>query len=104
MQRRHSSASILLYGFGLALALSLVFNGYLLYNLIRQRSLYDAGLRISHQQVDNKAFQQQLSDCKWAIDQKDSLIRHLEQVSNAPPVPRSTAQRASGTSPHPAIH
>ncbi|WP_247237586.1 hypothetical protein [Telluribacter sp. SYSU D00476] len=85
MQRRHSSASILLYGFGLALALSLVFNGYLLYNLIRQRSLYVAGLRISHQQADNKAFQQQLSDCKWAIGQKDSLIRHLEQVSHAPP-------------------
>ena len=89
MQRRHISASaansILLYGFGLALALSLVFNAYLLYSQIHQRSVYESGLRISHHQVETRDYQQQLSDCKWAIQQKDSLIRHLEQVSHAPP-------------------
>jgi hypothetical protein len=45
MQRQNSplrrSDSILLYGFGLALALSLLFNGFLLFEQSRQRITYD---------------------------------------------------------------
>ncbi len=90
MQRQTSplrrSNSILLYGFGLALVLSLVFNGFLLYQRSRQRSLTEYEYGSSVHPVEQVVWLQQLSDCKLANQQKDSLIRQLEQVPNAPPV------------------
>ncbi|RRB02704.1 hypothetical protein [Larkinella rosea] len=78
---RRNFPSILLYGFGLALALSLVFNGFLLYQQNHRRSLDDY-------ELDNSAnllVQQQLSDCMRANLQKDSLIHQLEHPPNLPP-------------------
>ena len=92
MQRRNFP-SILLYGFGLALALSLMFNGFQLYEQSRQRSIYEYELVNSVQPEDFVAWQQQLSDCKRANQQKDSLIRQLGQSPNAPPGLAITAQR-----------
>ncbi|WP_229365733.1 hypothetical protein [Fibrisoma montanum] len=89
MQRRISplraSDSILLYGFGLALALSLLFNGFLLYKQSHQRSLIDNEVNTAAYGDDDVAWQQQLSECKRDNLQKDSLIRQLEQAPNAPP-------------------
>ncbi|RYC71719.1 hypothetical protein [Spirosoma sordidisoli] len=92
MQRRHSP-SILLYSFGLALALSLVFNGFLLHEKSRPPRLadYDAGSAVHP--VDLLVWQQQLSDCKRANEHKDSLIHQLEQAPNAPPQQMVSAQR-----------
>jgi len=94
MQRRNSP-SILLYSFGLALALSLVFNGYLLYEQSRQRGIYEYELGDSVRSFDLVVWQQQLSECKRANQQKDSLIRQLEQAPNAPPLQTNTDQRTS---------
>lgn len=94
MQRRHFP-SILLYGFGLVLVLSLVFNGFLLYEQSHQRNIYEDDLGSSGHMVDNVIWQQQLSDCKRANQQKDSLIRQLEQVPNAPPDKVDTVQRTA---------
>lgn len=79
MQRRNFP-SIVLYGFGLALALSLAFNGFQLYEQSQQRSLYEYELANSVHPEDLVAWQQQLAECKRANQQKDSLIHHLEQV------------------------
>ncbi|GAB2533879.1 hypothetical protein [Spirosoma aerophilum] len=84
MQRRNFP-SILLYGFGLALALSLGFNGFLLYEQSQRLSLYEYEAGYSAHPVDMMVWQQQLSDCKRANEQKDSLISHLEKTPNAPP-------------------
>lgn len=84
MQRR-TFPSILLYSFGLALALSLVFNGFLLYKQSHQQNMYEYELSSSAQPVEQIVWQQQLSDCQRTNRQQDSLIRRLEQVSNAPP-------------------
>lgn len=81
MQRR-IFPSILLYSFGLALALSLAFNGFLLYKQSRQRSLYEYDLESPVRPADNGLWQQQLSECKRANQQKDSLIHQLEQPPN----------------------
>jgi hypothetical protein len=94
MQRRHFP-SILLYGFGLALALSLVLNGFLLYDQIRQRSRHETGLLNPNYLVYARTLQQQLLDYKRSLQQKDSLIRRLEQVSNAPPDQRCTTLRTA---------
>lgn len=89
MQRRYFSArrsdSVLLYGFGLALALSLVFNGFLLHEQTRQRSIYEYELSNPVHPIEHVVWQQQLSECKRANQQKDSLIRQLELAPNAPP-------------------
>jgi hypothetical protein len=90
MQRRYFP-SILLYGFGLALALSLVFNGFLLYEQSHQRSIYEYEFPNSGQPVDNMVWQQQLSDCRRANQQKDSVIYRLEQAPNAPPPGKTVA-------------
>ncbi|MCX6215464.1 hypothetical protein [Spirosoma sp.] len=82
MQRRNFP-SILLYGFGLALALSLGFNGFLLYEQSHQLSLYEDELGYTVHPVDLVAWQQQLSECKRANQQKDSLISRLEQLPTA---------------------
>jgi len=79
MQRR-DFPSILLYGFGLALAFSLMFNGFLLYEQSRQRSIHEYELGYSVHPVDLEVWQQQLSDCKRASQQKDSLIHRLEHI------------------------
>ncbi len=94
MQRR-DFPSILLYGFGLALAFSLVFNGFLLYEQSRQRSIYEYELGNAVHPVDRMVWQQQLSDCNRANQQKDSLIHRLEQAPNAPPGQVVTVQRTS---------
>ncbi|GAB3891783.1 hypothetical protein GCM10028803_03950 [Larkinella knui] len=91
--RRRNFPSILLYGFGLALALSLGFNGFLLYDQNRQRNLYGYELGYSVHPMDLMAWQQQLSDCKRANQQKDSLILRLEQIPNAPPGGTVAVQR-----------
>lgn len=89
MQRRNFAArlsdSILLYGFGLALALSLLFNGFLLYEQRDKRSTYEYELANSVNPVDILVWQEQLSDCKRANEQKDSLINRLAKLPNAPP-------------------
>jgi hypothetical protein len=84
MQRRNFP-SILLYGFGLALALSLVFNGFLLHEQSRLRSTYEYELGNSVHPLDLVVWQQQLSDCKRDNQQKDSLIGQLKQAATAPP-------------------
>ncbi|MCK8494684.1 MULTISPECIES: hypothetical protein [Spirosoma] len=84
MQRRYFP-SILLYGFGLALALSLAFNGFLLYEQSHQRSIYEYELGNLSHSVDDVVWEQQLSECERANQQKDSLLRQLEQAPNAPP-------------------
>ncbi|GAB3276184.1 hypothetical protein GCM10027347_49830 [Larkinella harenae] len=84
MQRR-SFPSILLYGFGLALAISLVFNGFLLREQTRRQNLEEYGLGNTIDPVEHVLCQQQLLDCMRANQQKDSLIRRLTQSPNAPP-------------------
>lgn len=100
MQRRNFSPhrrsdSILLYGFGLALALSLVFNGFLLYEQNRHRNIYEYELGNSVHPVDLVVWQQQLSDCKRANQEKDSLIRRLELASSLPQGQSITVQHTS---------
>ncbi len=89
MQRRHSplgrTDSILLYGFGLALALSLVFNGFLLVEQNHRINSYEDEIGRSVNPVEHGVWQQQLSECQQANQLKDSVIRHLEKASNAPP-------------------
>jgi hypothetical protein len=92
MQRRNFP-SILLYGFGLALALSLVFNGFLLYEQGRPRGIYNYELSNADYPLDHAVFQEQLSECQRANQQKDSLIRQLEQSPNAPPGQTLAGQR-----------
>lgn len=84
MQRRNSP-SILLYSFGLALALSLLFNGFLLYEQSRQRSLTEYELGDLFHPAEQAVWQRHLSDCLRANQQKDSLIRRLEPMPNSPP-------------------
>ncbi|WP_254448456.1 hypothetical protein [Spirosoma rhododendri] len=79
------TASILLYGFGLALALSLVFNGFLLYEKSHLERIRAAELSDAYQPIDNMVWQQELSECRRANEQKDSLILRLAQAPNAPP-------------------
>lgn len=89
MQRRNlplrQSDSILLYGFGLALALSLGFNGFLLYEQSRLQSINEYELGYSVHPVDLLDWQQQLSDCKRDNQEKDSLIRQLKRATNSHP-------------------
>ncbi|GAB3956804.1 hypothetical protein GCM10028805_47660 [Spirosoma harenae] len=92
MQRRNFP-SILLYGFGLALALSLGFNGFLLYDQSRQRSMYESELISLVHPADLMIWQQQLSDCKRSNQQKDSLIVRLEHTFNVPTNQPVTVQR-----------
>lgn len=80
MQRR-IFPTILLYSFGLALTLSLLFNGFLLHEQSHQQRLGEdepdnPSLGHSTNQV---AWQQQLSECLRANQHKDSLIRQLAQ-------------------------
>ncbi|WP_128548120.1 hypothetical protein [Larkinella soli] len=84
MQRRHFP-SVLLYGFGLALALSLVFNGFLLYERSRRPGWYDDEFSHAAGPAETGLWQQELTDCRRANLQKDSLIRRLEQLPDAPP-------------------
>ncbi|WP_375444563.1 hypothetical protein [uncultured Fibrella sp.] len=81
--------SVLLYGFGLALVLSLAFNGFLLYEKSRQRDLVEYELSNSMHPVEQVVWLQQLSDCKRANQEKDSLIRRLAQAPHAPPPGRA---------------
>lgn len=89
MQRRNFPArrsdSILLYSFGLALALSLSFNGFLLHEQSHHLSINEYEFGNSIHSLDQAVWQQQLSECQRANLQKDSLIRQFEPVSNAPP-------------------
>ncbi|WP_020604668.1 hypothetical protein [Spirosoma spitsbergense] len=89
MQRRNfpvrKSDSILLYGFGLALVLSLLFNGFLLYEQRDKPGVYEYESGNSVNPVDILVWQEQLSDCKRANEQKDSLINRLAKLPNAPP-------------------
>jgi hypothetical protein len=94
MQRR-TFPSILLYSFGLALALSLVFNGFLLYKQSHQQGSYDYELVNSAHPIDQIVWQQQLSDCQKTNRQQDSLIRRLEQAYNAPPGQSVAVQQPS---------
>ncbi|WP_018621404.1 hypothetical protein [Spirosoma luteum] len=85
--------SILLYCFGLALALSLLFNGFLLYEQRDKRSGYEYESGNSVNPVDILVWQEQLSDCKRANEQKDSLINRLAKLPNAPPDKKIAIQR-----------
>ena len=96
MQRRNFPASaadlILLYGFGLALLLSLVFNGYLLYNQCLQPRLSEYQAGYGAYALPSEVWQQQLSECQRDNQQKDSLIHQLVQSSDSLP------ERAEGLS------
>lgn len=94
MKRRYFP-SILLYAFGLALALSLTYNGFLLYEQSRLKSMTDYGLGSALPPIDPINWQQQLSDCEHANQLKDSLIRQLEQAPNAPPTVIDTSQQTT---------
>ncbi|GAB2606591.1 hypothetical protein [Spirosoma areae] len=72
--RRRYFPSILLYGFGLALALSLAFNGFLLSKQSRQRSIYDDESGSSVHAVNDGLWQRQLSDCQQVNPSKDSRV------------------------------
>lgn len=90
------SASILLYGLGLALTLSLVFNGFLLHEQSRNQQVsYDYGLSKSDHSANLIVWQQQLSDCARSNEQKDSLIHRLEHPPNAPPNQSAIVRRTS---------
>ena len=98
MQRRNFSGRrsepILLYGFGLALTLSLAFNGFLLHEQSRHQSIiYEYGLGKSDLSVDATIWQRQLSECAQANEQKDSFIRWLERTPDAPPGRSDVVQR-----------
>jgi len=81
------SESILLYGFGLALTLSLVFNGFLLHEQSRNQQVsYDYGLSKSDHPANVIVWQQQLSDCARSNEQKDSLIHRLEHPPDQPAI------------------
>jgi hypothetical protein len=84
----------LLYGFGLALLLSLGFNAFLLYQQRHPQSMYEYDTARQADQ-DRLVVQRQLLECNRANQQKDSLIRHLEQAADPPPAPVGI----SGTSP-----
>lgn len=75
----------MLYSFGLTLVISLLFNGFLLYEKSHQRSLSDYEPASPVYLIDHTACQQQLSACERACQQKDSLISRLENNPNAPP-------------------
>ncbi|GAB3573759.1 hypothetical protein GCM10027578_35290 [Spirosoma luteolum] len=81
----------MLYGFGLVLAVSLAFNGVLVFEQSRQRSHYESELSNAVQPVDYLVWQQQLSDCRRANLQKDSVIYRMQQ---SPPA-AAQAGRAS---------
>ena len=91
--QRQNFPSILLYGFGLALVLSLVFNGFLLYEQSHQRSIYEYESDSSAHPADYESWDQQLSECKRVNQQQDSLIRHLEQAHNPSPGGTIAVQR-----------
>ena len=91
MQRR-TFPSVLLYSFGLTLIVSLLFNGFLLYEKSHQRNLADFESTNSVYLIEHSACQQQLSACEQACQQKDSLIRRLEHGPNAPPGQALTIQ------------
>lgn len=93
MQRR-IFPSILLYSFGLALALSLVFNGFLLYQQIRPQSPCPE-VPGSASVFEDAGYQRQLSDCQRANQQKDSLIHQLEQAPNGLSAPTATAHHTA---------
>ncbi len=103
MQRRYSplrwSDSVLLYGFGLALALSLLFNGFLLYQQSHHPNIYDYDLGSSTHVADQRALEQQASDCKQADQQKDTRIGG----SAASPI-RADINRISRSGSHRAAH
>lgn len=69
---------ILLYGFGLALALSFAFIGFLLYEQNRRVFVQESQLVNVERPIDVLNWQQQLSECRRANEQKDSLIRQLQ--------------------------
>ncbi|GAB3987394.1 hypothetical protein GCM10028807_07430 [Spirosoma daeguense] len=94
--QRQNSPSILLYSFGLALALSLAFNGFLLYEQSRPRSNYAYELSDSAYSLDKAVCQQQLSECQRANQQKDSLILRMGQAPNAPPNQAVAVQPKAG--------
>lgn len=76
--RRHYFPSILLYGLGLTLALSLAFNGFLLYQQTRPRRLYEFELSNAATNMDAMSCRQQLSECIRNNQQKDSLLQKYE--------------------------
>lgn len=94
MQRRNFP-SILLYSFGLALTLSLGFNGYLLREQTNPRSIYESESGNAANPVEHVVWQQQLSDCERANQQKDSLINRLEKAPGALPGQPIIVQRTS---------
>ncbi|MFN8356027.1 MAG: hypothetical protein U0Y10_16345 [Spirosomataceae bacterium] len=75
---RRTFPSFLVYGFGLALALSLVFNAFLLFEQNRQQTHYENELRNSVNVAENELYHHQLSDCLRTMQQKDSLISSLK--------------------------
>ena len=73
---------ILIYGLGLALMLSLGFNGYLLLN--QPYSLMPAPQATSQAMPERTAWQSQLVACSRSNQQKDSLIHALVHQAQMP--------------------
>ncbi|PRY28635.1 hypothetical protein CLV58_12852 [Spirosoma oryzae] len=93
--------SILLYGFGLALALSLVFNGFLLYQQSHLQRMRASELSSTYQPIDSLVWQQELSECRRSNEQKDSLILRMAQAPNAPPGQVSSGRTIAVQQPPP---
>lgn len=88
MQRRNFSAQqfnpILLYGPGLTLALPLPFNGFLLLEQRDKGSIHEYESGKSVNPADRLFWQEQLADCRWAKEQKDSLLNQLAKLPGGP--------------------
>ena len=93
--QRQTSPLILLYGFGLALVVSLAFNGFLLFRQTHRVSLYEYEASTSVNSADSGVWQQQLSDCRQASQVKDSVIHRLELVSNTPSTKGTIVQQTA---------
>lgn len=84
--RRRQPPTVLLYGIGLALLLSLGFNSFLLIgqrNRLEQHP-YPASIQASTASASMEALNEQLQACIRANHQKDSLIRALGQAYPTP--------------------
>jgi len=82
--RRRQPPTVLLYGLGLALLLSLGFNSFLLIGQSsrQEQRPYPDTLQAGTASARMEALNEQLQGCIRANQQKDSLIQALERVSH----------------------
>ena len=99
--RRRQPPSALLYGFGLALLLSLAFNGYLLVasNRSQPGPLLSAQLQAAKLAMPNAGLQAQLQACTRSNHYKDSLLHVLSAQQTAATPPHTNQANALATQP-----